>query len=286
MDNIQITALLLILGTGLIYTGFGAFPPRIYTEQNVQEKLNLLAAQPRRWILSQSFVIMGGIAAMAGSVFLISLFRESQTALLVRISVVGFVFGHVFWIWHVGLRTALPQKFAKNELPGWLFKIYSIPTLLALAGFGIAFLAAGSSPGARRRAIFRGTVGSAIVLKVQRHATLHILCDDANHRYCTPVLRPDRYSISLFCIYPINQIKEISDVNQTIQTIKKIMKAANRMHVALYRRSRGKIRQQDGLFTCAADHNPWAKIRKVIHKSSRLHRGRTRFSGIGFQQAV
>ena len=139
MDNIQITALLLILGTGLIYTGFGAFPPRIYTEQNVQEKLNLLAAHPRRWILSQSFVIMGGIATIAGSIFLISLFRESQDALLVRISVVGFVFGHLFWIWHVGLRTALPQKFAKNELPAWLFKIYSIPTLLALAGFGVAF---------------------------------------------------------------------------------------------------------------------------------------------------
>ena len=139
MENNQITSLLLILGTVLIYTGFGAFPPRIYTEKNVQEKLNMLAAQPRRWILSQSFVIMGGIATVAGSIVLPTLFRESLVALLAKIGVVGFVLGHVFWIWHVGLRTAQPQKFAMNELPGWLFKIYSIPTLSALAVFGVAF---------------------------------------------------------------------------------------------------------------------------------------------------
>jgi hypothetical protein len=135
----QITALLFILGTALIYTGFGAFPPRIYTEKNVQERLNLLAAHPRRWILCQLFVILGGITTVAGSIFLIPLFRESLGALLVRLGVLGFVLGHVFWIWHVGWRALQPQKFAKNELPGWLFKIYSIPTLLALASFGAAF---------------------------------------------------------------------------------------------------------------------------------------------------
>ena len=139
MDIIQITALLLILGTVLIYTGFGAFPPRIYTEKNIQEKSNLLAALPRRWILCQSLVILGGIVSVAGSVFLIPLFGESLGALPARIGVVGFVLGHVFWIWEVGLRTVQPQKFAKNELPGWLYRTYSILILLALAGFGVGF---------------------------------------------------------------------------------------------------------------------------------------------------
>jgi uncharacterized protein involved in exopolysaccharide biosynthesis len=96
MDTTQTSAMLLILGTALTYTGFGAFPPRIYTEKNVQEKLNLLAALPRRWILCQGLVILGGVAAVAGSIFLIPLFSESQVALLVRIGVVGFVLGHVF----------------------------------------------------------------------------------------------------------------------------------------------------------------------------------------------
>ncbi len=78
MDITHITALLLILGTGLIVTGFGAFPSLIYTEQNVQEKLDLLAALPRRWILSQFFVILGGIAAMAGSIFLVSFSEKAR----------------------------------------------------------------------------------------------------------------------------------------------------------------------------------------------------------------
>lgn len=146
MDITQITAFLLILGTVLIYTGFAAFPPRIYTESNAQEKMNLLAAQPRRWILSQSLVILGGITAMAGSIFLIPLFSESHGALLAWIGVLAFVLGHVFWIWHVGLRTAQPERFAKDQLPGWLFKIYSIPTLVALAGFGVAFWLQGIHP--------------------------------------------------------------------------------------------------------------------------------------------
>jgi heme A synthase len=39
----------------------------------------------------------------------------------------------------VRLRTVQPQKFAKNELPGWLFPPYPIFILLALASFGVAF---------------------------------------------------------------------------------------------------------------------------------------------------
>ena len=139
MNTTQITSLLLILGTMLTYTGFGAFPPRIYTEKNIQEKLNLLAAQPRRWILTQTLVILGGLTSVAGSISLIPLFRGSQGALLAIIGAVAFAFGHVFWIWHVVLRAVQPQAFAKNELPGWLFKPYSILVLLALAGFGVAF---------------------------------------------------------------------------------------------------------------------------------------------------
>lgn len=139
MDITQITALLLILGTGLTYTGFGAFPPRIYTEKNVEEKLNLLAALPQRWILCQWLVILGGVVAVAGSIFLIPLFREGQGALPAIFGGVGFGLGHVFWIWSVVLRTVKPELFAKNELPGWLFGMYSFLMQLSLASFGIAF---------------------------------------------------------------------------------------------------------------------------------------------------
>jgi len=135
----QITAFLFILGTVLIYTGFSAFPPRIYTTRNIQEKLNLLEAQPRRWILAQSFVILGSIATMAGSIFLIPLFNQSQGASLAKIGVVGFILGHFFWIWHLRLRIVEPLKFARNELPGWLFSVYAILTLVSLAIFGGAF---------------------------------------------------------------------------------------------------------------------------------------------------
>jgi hypothetical protein len=146
MDISQVAALLLILGTGLIYTGFGAFPPRIYTEKDIQQKLDLLASHPRRWILCQSLVISGGIASMAGAIMLIPLFGKSQGALLVGIGVIGFVFGHLFWIWHLALRTRYPQKFAKNELPGWLYYAYSIPLLLGLALIGAAFWLQGIHP--------------------------------------------------------------------------------------------------------------------------------------------
>lgn len=139
MTDSQIPALLFILGTLLIYTGFGAFPPRIYTERNIQEKLKLLEAQPRRWIFCQSLVILGGIATMAGSIFLIPLFNDSQAALLAKIGAGGLVLGHFVWIWHLRLRIVEPQKFARNELPGWLYPVYAIPFLLSLAIFGSAF---------------------------------------------------------------------------------------------------------------------------------------------------
>ena len=139
MDNIQITALLLILGNMLIVTGFGAFPSLIYSGKNVQEKLDLLTALPRRWVLSQLLVILGGLVLVAGSFFLVLLFIESQGILPAGIGALGFVFGQIFWIWIVGLRIVEPWRQAKDEFPDWLYKTFSILTLLGLASFGVAF---------------------------------------------------------------------------------------------------------------------------------------------------
>jgi hypothetical protein len=139
MEINQITAFLLILGTVLIYIGFGAFPPRIYTEKDVQVKLNLLNAQPQRWVVSQSLVIIGSMLTLGGLIFLIPLFNDNQAILLIWIGVTAFVVGHIFWIWHLLIRTGQPERFAKNELPGWLFWPYSILVLVSLANFGIAF---------------------------------------------------------------------------------------------------------------------------------------------------
>ena len=139
MNIIQITAFLLILGNVLLVTGFGAFPSLIYTGKNVQEKLDLLTAQPRRWVLSQLLVILGVLVLVAGSVFLVLLFRESQGILPAWIGAVGFVLGNVFWIWIVGLRIVEPRRQTKDEFPDWLYKTFSILTLLGLAGFGVAF---------------------------------------------------------------------------------------------------------------------------------------------------
>ncbi len=139
MNIIQITAFLLILGNVFIGIGFGGFPSLIYTGKDVQEKLNILAAKPRRWILSQLSLILGCLVVMAGSVFLVLLFRESQCILPAGIGAAGFVLGNIFWIWVVGLRIAEPWRQAKDEFPGWLFKTYSILALLGLAGFGVAF---------------------------------------------------------------------------------------------------------------------------------------------------
>ena len=139
MDAIKITALLLILGNVLIATGFGAFPSRIYTGKNIQEKLDLLTALPRRWVFSQLLLILGDIVLVAGSFFLILLFLESQGILPAGIGALGFVFGQIFWIWIVGLRIVEPWRQAKDEFPDWLYKTFSILTLLGLASFGVAF---------------------------------------------------------------------------------------------------------------------------------------------------
>lgn len=139
MDNNQITTLLLIIGNMLIVTGFGAFPSRIYTGKNVQEKLDLLTAHPRRWVLSQWLLILGVLTLVAGTVFLSLLLRESQGILPALIGVIGFVFGQIFWIWIVGLRIVEPWRQAKDEFPDWLYKTFSILTLLGLASFGVAF---------------------------------------------------------------------------------------------------------------------------------------------------
>ena len=81
MKIIQITAFPLILGNVFISISFGGFPSLIYTGKDVQEKLNILAAKPRRWNLSQLSLILGCLVVMAGSVFLVLLSRESQGTL-------------------------------------------------------------------------------------------------------------------------------------------------------------------------------------------------------------
>ncbi len=135
----QIAAFLLILGNIFIVIGFGAFPSLIYTGKDVQEKLNLLTAMPRRWVLSQYLVILGGLILVAGSIILVLLFRASQSILPAAMGAVGFVLGHVCWIWIVGLRIVQPWRQAKNEFPDWLYKTFSFLTLLGLASFGVAF---------------------------------------------------------------------------------------------------------------------------------------------------
>ncbi len=114
MDITQITAFLLILGNMFIVTGFRAFPAYIYTGKNVQKKLDLLAAQPQRWVLSQLLIILGALILVAGSLFLVSLFSESQGVIPARIGAVGFVFGQIFWIWIVGLRIVEPWRAGKR----------------------------------------------------------------------------------------------------------------------------------------------------------------------------
>lgn len=139
MDIIQIAAYLLIFGNALVVIGFGTFPSLIYTGKYVQEKLDLLTAMPRRWIISQWILILGCLVLMLGSVFLVLLFRGSMGVLPAGIGAGGFILGNIFWIWIVGMRIAEPWRQAKDEFPGWLFNTFSILTLLGLAGFGIAF---------------------------------------------------------------------------------------------------------------------------------------------------
>ena len=146
MDLILVTAIVLILGTVLTYGGFGSFPPIIYTGKDMQEKLTLLAAQPRRWTLSQYLVILGGLVSAAGTVLLVFLFRGSRGFLPAWIGAAGFVLGHVFWIWIVILRIVKPQRQATGEFPGWLFPSFSFLAQLGLAGFGAAFCLQGVHP--------------------------------------------------------------------------------------------------------------------------------------------
>lgn len=159
IDAIRISAVLLILGTLLTYTGFGIFPWRIYTERDTEQRLNLLAEWPQRWKLAQSFVVLGAMTSMAGSVFLVPLFSGSPGFMLAAIAAAGFVVGHVFWIWQLGLRIAQPQKFGRGELPAFLFFTYAILTLLALACFGAAFWLQGT-----HQVLGIGVVVSALVV--------------------------------------------------------------------------------------------------------------------------
>jgi hypothetical protein len=146
MNTLQITAFLLIFGNMLIVTGFGTFPYIIYTGNNVKEKLDLLKAKPRRWTLSQLLVISGGFFVIAGSVTLVLLFRGTQGILLAGIGAIGFVLGQVFWIWIVRMRIIEPWRQAKDEFPGWLYKVFSYLALLGLEGFGVAFWVQGIHP--------------------------------------------------------------------------------------------------------------------------------------------
>ncbi len=139
MDPARLPGILLILGTALTYLGFSSFPPRIYTLRVIQEKLDLLAARPGLWTASQILVILGALASIAGALSLPPVFNATPGALAATIAAGGYALGHVFWIWHLGMRISAPQKFARNELPGWLGIAYADLVLLALAAFGGAF---------------------------------------------------------------------------------------------------------------------------------------------------
>ena len=139
MNTISITGLLFVIGTVVTASGFGTSPSGIYTEKSQQVRLGMLEAHPRRWTVLQWIVALGGLITVAGSILLFLSFREGQGALLFGVGMVGFVLGHIPWIWQLMLRIAHPSMFAEDKLPGWLFETYSILTLLGLASYGSAF---------------------------------------------------------------------------------------------------------------------------------------------------
>ena len=127
------------MGPLLSGVGFGALPTRVYTEKDIEKRSALMAALTRRWVICQAFVILGCSITVGGMFFLAGAFRTYPATWLSMVGALSFAVGHIFWIWHVLLRAAHPQKFARFELPGWLFQAYSLLTLVALAFFGAAF---------------------------------------------------------------------------------------------------------------------------------------------------
>jgi hypothetical protein len=143
MDIQQSAAILLILGFVFVLVASFVSPPRLYQEPESETRLAIIADYPARWIASNVFFVLAGVATAIGLGLFSLHLRGSVNAWVNGLAVAGYSLGTVAWVILVVSRTANPEPY----FGAYHFSPFTIALLWLLAGglllYGVAFLQAG-----------------------------------------------------------------------------------------------------------------------------------------------
>lgn len=133
---------LLIVGSSIFGIGASVGVPRVFMTADPQARLRLLEQQSTRWRIAQPFYAVGPVLAGVGVGLAAAAMTDAAAEVLALIAGVVLVIGAGTWSYSCYLRAARPADFALGNLPAWPFTTYVALTMVGLALFGGALLAA------------------------------------------------------------------------------------------------------------------------------------------------
>lgn len=142
MHNVQLTGVLLIVGSALFLFSAFAMPgvSRIYMESSAAGRIQIVQTYPSTWILHNILFLLGSTITAVALVQLTSLLPNHNGKLWLWLGALFILLAVIPWDWHLMLRLIHPEAFARNALPIWLFPTFTLLTLSGLGMLGMGFL--------------------------------------------------------------------------------------------------------------------------------------------------
>jgi hypothetical protein len=137
----QVSAIVIIIGS-VFY--FAAMPvaPQVYQEADIGRRVAILAANGKRWLVSQGLFALGMLVPAAGFSLLTLSSRALPPGWLIFLGAAAFLIGAINGAYLICRQTLDPAAFWENTLPipNIIGYLYIILSLLALIIYGIAFI--------------------------------------------------------------------------------------------------------------------------------------------------
>jgi hypothetical protein len=140
--NQQLVGFLLIAGFASILIASFVGPPRLFQEPASETRLAIIAQHPTRWIASNVFYALAGIATAIGLALFSLHLRGSINAWINGLAAAAYILGTVVWVILMIIRTVNPAPYFSNYHFSPLTVALVLLTVIGLLLYGVVFLQA------------------------------------------------------------------------------------------------------------------------------------------------
>ncbi|HZD57128.1 MAG TPA: hypothetical protein VE136_10420 [Anaerolineales bacterium] len=143
MKNPQIAGVVLIVGLVLVLVAAFAGPPRLYQDPDSDNRLQIIADYPGRWLASNLFFILAGVVTAVGLGLFSLHLRASISGWITGLAAAGYTLGTIAWMVLMAGRAVNPEPYFRNYTFSPLTVALLWLILVGLLLYGVAFLQAG-----------------------------------------------------------------------------------------------------------------------------------------------